>query len=62
MEKVKLLTNREQEVYSLTIKGLSARQVGIILKLSPKTVEYYVDIIKKKKGVYRKSQLIQRED
>lgn len=51
------LTPREQEIFMLTLQGLSARKAGLSLNISGKTVEFHLANIKKKLGVYTKQQL-----
>ncbi|MDH4027962.1 MAG: response regulator transcription factor [Nitrospirota bacterium] len=48
--KVMVLTNRELEVYQLFGQGLKTREVAAHMNLSVKTIESYVDKIKKKMG------------
>lgn len=55
-------TPREQDVFLLTKKGLSARKVAMILNISPKTVEFHVENIKRKMGVYSKIELLRRAE
>lgn len=48
LERVELLSDREQEVFLLVGKGLGTKQIANQLRLSPKTIETYLDLIKKK--------------
>ncbi len=52
------LSSREIEVLSHLIKGKSAREIGIILNLSRRTIEHRLENIKLKLGVESKSELI----
>ena len=54
------LTHREAECTLNIIKGCTIRDVGERLKLSARTVEFYVKNIKKKLGCRTKNELIQR--
>ena len=54
------LTHREAECMLNIIKGCTIRDVSERLKLSARTVEFYVKNIKKKLGCRTKSELIQR--
>lgn len=55
-----LLTNREKECLSLTIRGKSSKQVTYELSISSRTVEEYLNNIKKKLGVFSKAELIEK--
>lgn len=52
------LPKRQKEVLSALAKGLSAKQIALKLGISPRTVEYYIDIIKSKLGCLNKVELI----
>ncbi len=52
------LTEREQEVLKLIIKGLSNPKIGEQLYLSPKTVEKYVSSLLKKTNVHNRTELV----
>ena len=52
------LTQREAECVQLCLQGMSMKQVGICLGLSPRTIEFYLKNIKDKMGVKRKKELI----
>lgn len=55
-----LITKREQDCMKLTICGKSARQVGQELGISQRTVEEYLNNLKKKLGVKSKPELIEK--
>jgi len=50
-KEVGLLTEREQEVLQLLAQGLTNREIGGRLYLSPKTVEHHVGAVLRKLGV-----------
>ncbi len=52
------LTLRQFECCVLLLKGKTAKEIGVSLKLSARTVEYYLDIIKTKLNCKKKSELI----
>jgi DNA-binding CsgD family transcriptional regulator len=51
---------REMDVFRLLVRGKTARQMGEILGLSPRTVETYLQNMKIKANVSSKSQLIDK--
>ena len=53
------LTDREREVLRLTAEGRSARELGELLFLSPKTVERHRANLMRKLNVHNRSELIQ---
>lgn len=53
------LTQRETECLCYLVRGKTAKSIAQLLKLSPRTVEYYLDNIKNKLGCRTKSQLIE---
>ncbi len=53
------LSPREQQCLALLGKGQTAKSIGSILALSPKTVYHYVDNIKKKLSCSTKKELIE---
>lgn len=55
-----VLTNREQECLTLTVKGYSAKVIANQLKLSPRTVEEHLKNIRLKLNVNSKQQLIKK--
>ncbi len=59
-DKTLYLTHREAECMVHIAKGCTIRDTGERLKLSARTVEFYVKNIKKKLGCRTKSELIQR--
>jgi len=52
------LTKREAQCVINLVQGKSAKEVGKILKLSPRTVEYYLEKIKRKLGCRNQTELI----
>lgn len=54
-----LLSKRETECLQLIIRGKSARQLGIIMGISQRTVEEYLNNIKLKFGVSTKAEIIE---
>lgn len=54
------LSKRETEVLQHTIRGKSANRTGKILHISQRTVEYHLETIKNKMGVYSKFELIDK--
>jgi DNA-binding CsgD family transcriptional regulator len=54
-----IFTRREFEVLSLLIKGKGMREIGKILKISPRTVESYLYNAKDKTNTFTISQLLQ---
>lgn len=53
------LTIRESEIVELLVKGKTVKEIAMLLKLSPRTVEHYIENIKYKVGVNTKSDLIE---
>lgn len=51
-------TDRERDCLRYTVRGYSAKQVASILHLSPRTVEEYLNNIKRKLNIHSKSELI----
>ena len=54
------LSKRQKECLFYLTKGMSIKQIGSVLKISPRTVEDYLSIIKNKLGCYTTAQLIER--
>lgn len=52
------LTIRELEVFKRLLLGYTAKQVGNVLKLSPKTIKSYIDNIRKKLQAKTKGEII----
>jgi len=50
---------RELECLFCLLRGMSAKQIGIILGLSKRTIEFYIDNIKNKVGCNKKSILLE---
>jgi DNA-binding CsgD family transcriptional regulator len=53
------LSRRELQCLQLSILGKSARKAGIVLGLSQRTVEGYLNNVKKKLAVKSKSEMIE---
>ncbi len=53
-----LLTSREQEILRLVAEGRTAKEIARSLFISPRTVENHKNIILKKAGLHRTSDLI----
>lgn len=53
-------SDRESQVLVLLVRGKTAREIAIQLSLSKRTVEFYLNNIKNKMGVFTKSQLIEK--
>ncbi|MEA3560510.1 MAG: response regulator transcription factor [Candidatus Omnitrophota bacterium] len=54
----RLLTSREEEILRLVAAGKTARQIAQVLFISPRTVENYKNLILKKLGLHKTSDLI----
>jgi len=54
------LSKREAECLSQLVHGKTAKEIAKALKLSPRTVEYFLENIKTKTGIPNKSDLIQK--
>ena len=54
------LTGRQQQCIFYLLRGKSSKQIGLILSISSKTVETYVDQLKTKFDCCSKSQLIEK--
>jgi DNA-binding CsgD family transcriptional regulator len=52
------LSDRELECLFLQLRGKTAKQIAEILKLSKRTVEYYIDNMKSKFGCFNKAELL----
>jgi DNA-binding CsgD family transcriptional regulator len=51
-------STRQMECCDLIVKGLTSNEIGEMLRLSPRTVEFYIDNIKRKFGAKNRSQLV----
>lgn len=51
-------TSREQSVIPLLLRGLTAKEIGRLLGISYRTVEEYLEVLKKKLHVRNKAELI----
>ena len=54
----KILTNREEEVFSLLVENKSTREIGKILGISEKTVRNHVSNAMQKLGVKGRAQAV----
>lgn len=54
------LSKRQEETLFLLIRGKSAKSIARILNISPRTVEYYIEIIKHKFHCHSKQALIDK--
>jgi len=54
------LTKRQESCLLYLVKGMSYKQIAKALQLSPKTVEHYLTIIRKKMSCSSRSELIQK--
>lgn len=52
------LTNREIECVFLLVRGKSAREIGVLLSLSKRTVESYIENIKNKMDCQNKAEIL----
>lgn len=52
------MTSREKEIARLLVTGATIKDVGVALKISPRTVESHVERMKIKYGCTRKSSLV----
>jgi DNA-binding CsgD family transcriptional regulator len=51
------LTDRQSAVLQLLLKGYTSAEIGTLLEIATRTVDNHVQIILKKVGVSRRSQL-----
>lgn len=58
LKKILLFTERELACLCFLVRGFSAKQIAQYLKISPRTVEVFIDRMKKKLEFSCKSQLI----
>lgn len=56
------LSYKEISVLNYLSKGKSAKEIASELSISPKTAEYHLDNIRKKTGLYHRSQLVSLHD
>ncbi len=52
------LTKREIEILKCVLQGHSAKKIGLLLRISCRTVESYMDMLKIKFRCHRKNELI----
>ena len=50
-QKLSLLTSREKEVFDVLAQGKSHREIGELLKISPRTVEVHKARVMEKLGI-----------
>ena len=55
---IKLLTDREREVFKLVAEGHTSKEIAAILVVSPKTVEWYKTCLMNKLNIHNKTDLI----
>ena len=51
---------RDKEIMFLLVRGKTAKQIARVMKLSHRTIEHRLEAIKRKLGVFSKSELIER--
>ena len=54
----KILTNREEEVFSLLVKNKSTKEIAEILDISEKTVRNHISNVMQKLGVKGRSSAV----
>lgn len=54
------LTKRQSECLYHLVKGKTMKQIAAALNLSPKTIEHYLEIIKRKLNCYSRTELIEK--
>lgn len=54
------LTPREMDIARLLVRGKTAKEIAMVLYISPRTVEHYIENIKSKFNVVTKSELIEK--
>ena len=54
----KILTKREEEVFSLLVQNKTTREIGIILDISEKTVRNHISNAMQKLGVKGRAQAV----
>ena len=52
------LSSREWQCLSLWACGFTAKGIGLKLRISPRTVESYIEQVKQKTGIFYKNDLI----
>lgn len=55
---LKLLTDREREVFKLVAEGHTSKEIAAILVVSPKTIEWYKTCLMNKLNIHNKTDLI----
>jgi DNA-binding CsgD family transcriptional regulator len=54
------ISHREQQTLFYLLRGKTAKEIGCILNISPKTVEYYIENLKNKFNCHSRSELISK--
>jgi DNA-binding CsgD family transcriptional regulator len=55
-----LLSTRQRDCLYYLVKGMTLKEIGVILNLSPRTVGHYLEAVKVKLGCSSRSQLIEK--
>ena len=55
-----ILSKREAQCIYYLLRGQSAKEIAKNLRLSPRTVESFIDTIKRKTGIHNKTKLIEK--
>ena len=55
-----VLSKRQKDCLRCLVKGMTIKEIAYTLKLSPRTVEHYLEAIKIKLNCYSRSELIQK--
>jgi DNA-binding CsgD family transcriptional regulator len=58
LEKLTALSLRERQVLALVARGKSAKGIGLILKISPRTVNFHVGSVIRKLGADNRLQAV----
>ncbi len=58
--KYKKLSKRETECAYYLIRGMTYKEIGRVLDISPRTVECHIDSMKIKLNCYKRSQLVSK--
>ena len=53
------LPNQQNKCLGYLSRGMTHREIGKEMFLSPRTIEYYLNIVKKKTGSKTRSELVQ---
>lgn len=52
------ISNQQQRCIFYLSQGMTSKEIGTMMRLSPRTVEYYISIVREKTGLKRKSELV----